>query len=166
MSQSHIQDHVELIARHEQEFLAQRTPAEKLSDAVAGFIGSLRFVGLHIVLMGTWIVCNSIPAIHHWDPRPYALLQTCAALESIFIASFILMRQARLGRRQDERDHLMLQVLLLTEKEITAMLGMNRQIATEVGLDKVANEKEVRELSKDVSIEDMAQTIKEILPNE
>jgi uncharacterized membrane protein len=166
MSQTHIQDHVELIARHEQEFLAQRSPAEKLSDAVANFIGSMKFVALHIVLMGTWIVCNSVSALHHWDPRPYALLQTCAALESIFIASFILMRQARLGRRQDERDHLMLQVLLLSEKEITAVLGMNREIASEVGLDEVANEETVRELSEDISIEEMAQTIKEILPNE
>ncbi len=60
----------------------------------------------------------------------------------------------------------MLQVLLLTEREITAVLGMDREIAGQVGLKKVANEKEVEQLSKKTSIEDVAQTIKESLPLE
>jgi hypothetical protein len=34
------------------------------------------------------------------------------------------MRQSRMSRRAEERDHLMLQLLLLTEKELTAVLGM------------------------------------------
>jgi uncharacterized membrane protein len=85
-------------------------------------------------------------------------------MEAIVISSFILIRQSRLGRRSDERDHLMLQILLLTEKEITAVLGMDRHIATEMGLHKEANQPNVRELSRETSIEDVAQTIKESLP--
>ena len=85
-------------------------------------------------------------------------------MESILVASFILMRQTRLGRRSDERDHLMLQILMLTEKEITAVLGMDRHIANEMGLSREANTKEVRELSQETSIEDVAQTIREKLP--
>ena len=65
-----------------------------------------------------------------------------------------------MARRSDERDHLMLQILLLTEKEITAVLGMDRQIAKQVGLEKIANNPELRELSQQTSIDDMAQTIK------
>ncbi len=74
------------------------------------------------------------------------------------------MRQSRMGRRAEERDHLMLQVLLLTEKEITALLKINRQLAKESGLDQVADNAKVRELSKDISVEDIAQTITESLP--
>src|SRR6202040_2031757 len=59
---------------------------------------------------------------------PFPLLGTLVALEAILLASIILMRQSRMSRRAEERDHLMLQVLLLTEKEITAVLGMNRKI--------------------------------------
>jgi len=86
-------------------------------------------------------------------------------MESILAASFILIRQSRLGRRSDERDHLMLQILMLTEKEITAVLGMDRHIATEMGLTKEANNPEVRELSQETSIDAVAQTIKESLPD-
>jgi uncharacterized membrane protein len=164
MSQAHIQDHVELIAKHEHEFLERRTRTERLSDAIAGFVGSLKFVVAHLCLFALWIGLNLLPHVQHFDPTPFSLLQTCVAMESILAASFILMRQARLGRRSDERDHLMLQILLLTEKEVTAVLGMDRHIATEIGLDKEANAPEVRDLSEQTSIEEVAQSIKERLP--
>ncbi|MBA3916924.1 MAG: DUF1003 domain-containing protein, partial [Acidobacteriales bacterium] len=95
-----------------------------------------------------------------------SLLGTLMALEAILLASFILMRQSRTSRRGEERDHLMLQVLLLTEKEITAVLSMDRQIAERVGLQKVANDVEIQQLSQHTSIDDVAQTIKESLPSE
>jgi uncharacterized membrane protein len=164
MSQSHIQEQIELIAKHEQEFLERRTRGERVSDEVAGFIGSLWFVGLHLLGFAVWIVMNLLPHVRHFDPEPFSLLQTLVAMEAILAASFILMRQARLGRRSDERDHLMLQILLLTEKELTALLGMDRQIASEMGLTRAANNPEVRDLSRETSIDDVAQTIKENLP--
>ena len=164
MALNHIQSHIELIAKHEQEFLAQRTRAEIISDAIAEFVGSLKFVTAHLCIFATWIIFKLLPHTDHFDPKPFGLLQTIVAMESILVASFILIRQSRLGRRSDERDHLMLQILLLTEKEITAVLGMDRHIASEMGLHKEANQPDVRELSKETSIEDVAQTIKDSLP--
>jgi uncharacterized membrane protein len=164
MSQSHIQEQIELIARHEQEFLERRTPAERVIDGIAGFVGSLPFVALHLCIFAVWIGVNLLPQVHHFDPKPFGLLQTVVAMEAILVSSFILMRQARLGRRSDERDHMMLQILLLTEKELTALLGMDRQIASEMGLNKVANNPEVRDLSQETSIDDLQQTIKDNLP--
>ena len=166
MSLSHVQEHIELIAKHEMEFMAQRTRAERFADSVAEFIGSLQFVGVNFLIYAAWIVMNSVVPVHHFDPRPFSLLQTSVAMEAIFVASFILIRQGRLGRRSDERDHLMLQILLLTEKEVTAVLGMDRKIAEQMGLGREANKDAVRELSKDTSIEAMAQTIKENITDE
>ena len=167
MSQSHIQEHIDLIARHEQEFLEKRTRSERLGDSIAAFAGSFGFVGVHLFFFLGWIVVNTwrISGIPHFDPSPYSLLATLVAVEAILLASFILMRQARMGRRADERDHLMLQILLLTEKEITAVLGVDRQIAKEMGLEKAANNPEIKELSQHTSIEDVAQTIREAMPD-
>lgn len=163
MSQTHINEHVELIAKHEAEFLAQRTPAERWIDAVARSVGSLLFVAVHAMLFAFWVLFNTVLPVRHFDPAPFSLLATVVSLEALVIASFILMRQTRLSRRQDERDHLMLQILLLTEKETTALLDVNRHMAKQLGLHTVANKPEVQELSKNVSIEDVAQTIKETL---
>ncbi len=166
MAISHIQEHVDLIAKHEQEFLAQRTRMERLGDEVASFVGSFAFVIGHVAVFATWIVWNNTGGAHHFDPPPFSLLSTIVGLEAILLASFILMRQGRLSRRTDERDHLMLQILLLTEKEVTAVLAMERKIAGQLGLEKAANTAEVRELSQHTSIEDVAQTIKESISSE
>jgi uncharacterized membrane protein len=167
-SPNQVQEHIDTILKHEQDFLARRTPTERLGDAIAGFVGSLRFVVVHLCIFLFWIAANTLglPGIPHFDPRPFSLLGTCVSLEAILIASFILMRQARLARRADERDHLMLQILLLAEKEITTVLSMDRQIAGTMGLRKVAKDKEIEQLSQHTSIDDVAQTIKENIPPE
>jgi uncharacterized membrane protein len=163
---NHVQDHIGIIAKHEQEFLTRRTLAERLGDLSAAFVGSLRFVVIHICVAVVWVVLNTTTLfpIAHFDPMPFSLLGTGLSLEAILIASFILMRQARLARRADERDHLMLQILLLTEKEMTAVVGMSRQIAERMGLQGVAKDKDIQELGKHTSIDDVAQTIQDHLP--
>jgi uncharacterized membrane protein len=168
MSQSHIEEHIDLIAKHEQDFLVRRTPSERLGDTIAGFAGSLGFVCIHLAIFAGWMIFNaaSFTLPHHFDPPPFPLLGTLVALEAILLASIILMRQSRMSRRAEERDHLMLQVLLLTEKEITAVLGMDRKIAGQVGLHRVANDEELEQLSQHTSIDDVAQTIKDKLPSE
>jgi uncharacterized membrane protein len=166
MSQSHIQEHIDVIAKHEEQFLAERTQPQKLGDNIALFVGSLAFVSLHLVMFGSWMVWNVAPHVRHFDPAPFSLLGTLVAMEAILLASLILMRQSRMGRRSDEREHLMLQMLLLMEKEVTAVLRMDRQIANEIGLEQVANSPELRELSQDTSVEHVARTIKDTLPTE
>ena len=162
----HLQEHIDIIAKHEQEFLSSRTAAERLGDTLAGFAGSFWFVFIHIAIFLIWIALNTLPysPIHPFDPSPFPLLGTLVALEAILLASIILMRQARMSRRSDERDHLMLQILLLTEKEITAVLGMDRKIAGQVGVEQMHNETELEQLSQRTSIDEVAQTIKENLP--
>ncbi len=162
---SHIRDHIDLIVRHEQEFLERRTFSERLGDSIGAWVGSLTFVVVHLLWFAGWVLVNSVHVGHirQFDPFPYNLLDTLVAMEAIFLASFILMRQQRLGRRSDERDHLILQILLLTEKEITVSLGVQREIARKIGLSRIADNEEVRELSQHTSIEAVAENLAESL---
>jgi uncharacterized membrane protein len=164
-SPSHVQEHISTIVKHEQDFLSRRTPTERLGDSLAAFIGSLPFVILHVTGFFFWMLVNTLHFgfVSQFDPYPFSLLGTCVSLEAILVASFILMRQARLARRADERDHLMLQILLLTEKEITAVVGMDRQIASKLGLTSVAKDREIQELEQRTSIDEVAQTIQDNL---
>ncbi len=164
MSQTHIRTHVELIAKHEQAFLASRTRAEKISDAITRFAGSLPFATGHLIAFFVWVSWNTLSARpHRFDPPPFSLLGTIVGLEAILLASLILARQARMSRRAEERDHLMLQILLLSETEITTVLNLERQLARHFGLDKIANAREVQELSQPISIEKITETIRENL---
>ena len=124
------------------------------------------FVCTHLLAFSIWIVWNVAPGTKHFDPPPFSLLSTIVALEAILLASFILMRQVRIGRRAEQREHLMLQILLLTEKELTAVLDLSRQMARQVGLAQAADRPQVQELSQQTPIDDVAQTIREKLAGE
>lgn len=70
------------------------------------------------------------------------------------------MRQARIGRRGDERDHLMLQIDAHRERNHRST--QCRSADCEAGwAQKVANSPELKELSQHTSIDDVAQTIAE-----
>ena len=162
---NHLQEHIDTIAKHEQEFLARRSPAERLGDLTAAIVGNLGFVAAHLVLFLIWILVNTlhVEQIPHFDPIPFSLLGTAVAMEAIVLASLILMRQSRLARRADEREHLILQILLLTEKEVTAVISMSQQIAAKVGLSDIKNSKEIEQLGRKTSIDDVAQDIQRSL---
>jgi uncharacterized membrane protein len=168
VSHEHLQEHIDLIARQEQEFAQQRTTAERVGDAIAGFAGSLRFVVFHLGWFTGWILWNTVlgPRASRFDPYPFAMLDTIVAMEAILLASFILMRQSRIGRRSDAREHLMLQMLLLTEKETTALLQINRELAERLGMHAVAQDKDMAALSEETSIEQVTETIRENLSEE
>jgi uncharacterized membrane protein len=165
---SHLQAHIDLVAKQEQQFLAQRTRSEKLGDRMASLIGSLSYVGAHVAIFTVWVLWNVLPMVRlpRFDPFPFPLLDFIFAFEAILVASFILMRQSRMARRADERDQLMLQILLLTEREITAVLGVDRQVAQTMGLHHVASDEELTQLSQQTSIDEVAQIIRETLPSE
>jgi uncharacterized membrane protein len=163
-SLQHLQDHVQIIAKHEQEFLQRRTQSERLGDSLGAFIGSLTFVVIHMAWFAVWLLVNTLQlGLPHFDPFPFSLLNSVVAMEAIFLASFILMRQARMSRRSDERDHLILQILMLTEKEITASLGLERQIAARMGMHDVTRDAGIEQLSQATSIDEVAQEVQEHL---
>jgi uncharacterized membrane protein len=124
------ESHIDTIVRQEEEALQRRSGSERLADGVGGFAGSLTFVVLHIVLLIVWLLVNSgkISTIRTFDPCPFSLLGMIVAVEAVVLSSFILMRQNRMMRRGQRRDHLNLQVDLLAEKEITKVLQMVRAI--------------------------------------
>ena len=167
-SSNHLKDHIEIIAKHEEEFLSRRTTSERVGDVLGGFIGSLRFIGIHLVVFSLWILVNTlgVGSIRHFDPPPFPLLDTVVALEAIFLASFIVMRQGRLSRRSDEREHLILQVLILAEKEVTALLNLQQSLALHAGVPQLNRDANLSQLSQETSIDEVAKTIHESLASE
>src|SRR6202049_479712 len=131
-----------------------------------GVAGSLPFVVLHLVFLIGWLLVNSgkIPTIRPFDPYPFSLLGVIVAVEAVIFSSFILMRQNRMMRRGERRDHLNLQVDLLAEKEITKVLQMVRAICGHMGLQNIMADSEIRELSENTSIESLSQTLEDRLP--
>jgi uncharacterized membrane protein len=76
------------------------------------------------------------------------------SLEAIFLALFVLAGQSRLSRQSDQRSHLDLQIDLLAEREMTAVLQLLRDIATHLNVETTVTSAQLRDL---VTITDIRQ---------
>jgi uncharacterized membrane protein len=165
-SSRHTQPHIDSIARQEQAFLEQRTLLERAGNQVAGFAGSIFFVMIHGLILFTWMVLNN--GAVHWmrpfDPYPFQLLAMIVAVEAVVLSSFILMRQNRMTKRAERRDHLNLQVDLIAEKEITKLLQMVQAICGQMGLTYFVEDRELKDFSQQTSVETLTQRIEDTLP--
>jgi uncharacterized membrane protein len=164
----HAEAHIDSIVKQEEEALERRSYSERFADSVGVFAGSLTFVVLHLLLLIAWLLMNSgkISGVRPFDRYPFSLLGVIVAVEGVILSSFILMRQNRMMRRGERRDHLNLQVDLLAEKEITTLLQMVRAICGQMGLQNIAADKDIRELSQNTSIESLSRSLEDKLPEE
>ncbi|HEY4125588.1 MAG TPA: DUF1003 domain-containing protein, partial [Rhizomicrobium sp.] len=76
-----IHDNESVVEDLNKEFDQNLTFGERIADKVAEFGGSWKFIILFFVLLGIWIVANSLYAIWHpFDPYPFILLNLVMSL--------------------------------------------------------------------------------------
>jgi uncharacterized membrane protein len=163
---THLERNVRAIAQLEREAMRARTSADRLSDAIARAAGSAASVTVHAVLFTGWIILNVgiVPAVPIFDPYPFSFLTLVVSLEAIFLSIFVLMSQNRAARLADRRAHLDLQIDLLGERELTAILHMLRALCAkqQVVLDEVGTD--VKDLLEEIDVTELASNLDEKLP--
>jgi uncharacterized membrane protein len=163
---SAIRRNIEAVAKLEENFVKNRSLADKLADWIGGFSGSVTFVLLHVVVYGLWILINLklIPGARVFDPYPFLLLSVVVSIEAIFLSTFVLMKQNRMSRRADQRNHLDLQINLLAEREMTTVLQLLGRISARLGVPVSGGN--IEDLSAETSVAELARQISETLPEE
>ena len=81
------------------------------------------------------------------------------SLEAIFLSAAVLMTQNRMQRQADKRAHLDLQVNLLAEQELTAILKMVTGLCARLGVQAAPTDAGVSQLLKDTDIHTIASAI-------
>jgi len=81
---------------------------DRIADKVTTFAGSLKFVYIHSVWFGIWIVLNVglVGATAQFDKFPFGLLTMIVSLEAIFLSTFVMVSQNRQAERSDIRGQL------------------------------------------------------------
>ena len=134
-----------------------RTLGQKVSEAIAAFCGSMVFVYVHMVWFGGWIIVNSFTEKLQFDPFPYTFLTLVVSLEAIFLSTFILISQNHETKLTERRNHLDLQINMLSEQENTKMLELLQAIAEKVGVS--ADDEAMRELLEPMEPEKLVEQI-------
>ena len=134
------QRNIEVVQKLEEAANEQRTTSDRVARMIARFCGSMTFVWVHVIGFGGWIALNLLPGVKHVDPFPFTFLTFLVSLEAIFLSTFILISQNQDTRITERRNHLDLQINLLSEQENTKMLMMLLAIAEKVGVEVEAHE--------------------------
>jgi len=140
---------------------ATATLEERIADAITRFSGTMKFVYLHAVVYGFWIIANLdlVPGVPKFDPS-FVILAMVASVEAIFLSTFILITQNRMSAAADKRAELDLQISLLAEHELTKLAALLSAIADRLGVQTEVDA-EVEELKEDVAPEAVLDEIEE-----
>jgi uncharacterized membrane protein len=163
-----VQKNIRAIIKLEEEAFHTLSPGERISNAIARFVGRMTFAVYHIIWFGVWALINTglVPAIEPFDPFPFVLLTTLVSLEAIFLSIFLLINQNAMSRQSDHREHLDLQVNLLAEQEATQMLRMIRRICRKFEIEVDDLYEELDHLEKKTDVDEVVSELKEKLPSE
>jgi uncharacterized membrane protein len=78
----------------------------RISERVARFLGTGRYLAIQTVLVVVWIALNLVlVGVWRWDPYPFILLNLAFSTQAAYAAPLILLAQ----NRQDDRDRVSLE---------------------------------------------------------
>jgi uncharacterized membrane protein len=159
-----LDENVQAIKRWERTILLARSKAEQVSDWIVSTAGSGPVLVLHVVWFGAWVIANVgvIRRIRPFDPFPFPFLTMTVSLEAIFLALFVLASQNRLARQADKRSHLDLQVDLLAEREMTAVLQLLQDIARHHNVQTTVTSEQLQDLIKKTDLQRLTTRMDEL----
>lgn len=140
----------------------ERSLQGRIADFITSFSGRMIFAYVHIVWFGVWILLNTGRfGLHPFDPFPYGLLTMVVSLEAIFLSTFVLISQNRMGVETERRADLDLHIGLLTEHELTRVLQMLDAIQDKLGIVDHANS-DLADLEMETKPEDVLAEIERL----
>ena len=160
-----VEANIRTIAELEESSEAERSFKDRIADVIGGFSGSMSFVGLHVAWFALWFLINTkvLPIVKPFDPYPFILLAMIVSVEGVLLSTFVLMKQNRMQQKSDNRDHLNLQIDLLSEKELTKALQLLRAVCRKLEIPE-GGDVELEEMATTTSVDKLAEDIQRGLP--
>lgn len=159
-----LDENVEAIKSWERATLLSRSKAELIGDWIARTAASTPVLLLHALWFSFWISANGglFPGVTPFDPFPFPFLTMTVSLEAIFLALFVLASQNRLARQSEKRSHLDLQINLLAEREMTAVLRLLEDIARHLQVSTSVTPEQLRDLAKKTDLGHLTDRVEEL----
>jgi uncharacterized membrane protein len=153
-----VERNVNALVHRKKEDLKKRSLTEKFVSTITSFTGSMASVYIHSILFGIWIIWNmGFLNLRPFDPS-FIILATFAAVEAIFLTTFVLIGQRHMNAQAEKWAELDLQISLLTEHEVTKILTLITAVAKKLQV-VVVEDKEIQELSKHIHPDNVLDTM-------
>jgi len=143
------------IVRLEQETLGQPSLLDRLANAASRLASGGWFVVIHLIWFTVWIALNWGRA-DSFDPFPFSLLTLAVSLEAIVLTGLVLRAQSRMTEQADRRAELDLQINLLAEQELTAILRVLCAVGEKGGIDVTGCDPRVEQFRSQTDVREIA----------
>ena len=159
-----VEENINAVKVWEQAALDHRSAAVRFSEWVTRVLGGGPSLALHLAWFGFWVLANTgrIPGIEPFDRFPFPLLTTMVSLEAIFLTLFVLASQNRLTTQADKRAQLDLQIDLLAEREMTAVLVMVADLARHLKAPVSLTAEQIRDLARKTDVRSLASELERL----
>ena len=119
---------------------------------------------MHLAFFAGWVAINTTR--YAVDQTTFSLVNLILGLEAIVLTSIVLISQSDLRRLTDLRAHLDLQVNILAEQELTAILGLLNQICKRLDIDVASTEPNAEMLAEETDLETIATVLEKTLEDD
>jgi uncharacterized membrane protein len=104
---------------------------QRVLERVSDGIGQPLSFGLILLFVVVWAAADLMMpffGLAEFDPPPFHWLQGILALAALLTTTIILTKQNRLGKLDEQRDHLDLKVTLLTEQKAAKLIDLVEEL--------------------------------------
>jgi len=130
----------------------------RLTERIARFLGTGRYLAYQTITIILWLVVNTVPGIPHFDPYTFTFLTLVLSLQAAYAAPLILLAQ----NRQDDRDRANIE----RDREVAARTQADTEfLARELAAVRLALSDMVTTKDLEDSMERMAKLIADQLGN-
>lgn len=149
---------IQAIIGLERDVRERRSVLDRVTDVVSSVASSPVFLIAHLAWFSAWMTLNTLGWVT-FDPYPFSLLTLAVGLEAIVLTGFVLMAQGRMTHQADKRAHLDLQINLLAEQELTAILKLQCLLAEHAGIDISGIDPRLDHMRSHTDVQRLAETI-------
>jgi len=159
---SHVaSENLEAMKARDRAIERERSLIQRVSDAVINAVSGGPSILFHATWFAAWAAINTgwVPVVAPFDPFPFPVLTMIVSLEAIFLAQFVLESQNRLAKQSHDRANLNLQIDLLAEREMTAVLQLLNDIATQLEIKTSVSREQLNDMIKETDVHRLAEEV-------
>ena len=128
--------------------------SQRIVERISLFAGRPLFLALILVFVASWMLANVL--LHQmgtaeFDPAPFFWLQGGVGLGALLTATVVLTKQNRLARLAEQRAHLDLKVMLLTEQKTAKLIDLLEELRRDLPNVKDRHDPEAAELQQSMN---------------
>lgn len=146
-----ITQNIESIAAFYKREEEKLTRSQRMVEAISGMVGRPIFIVCIILFVTFWTLVNVLArklGFPEFDPPPFSWLQGIISLGALLTTTVVLIKQERLAKLEERREHLDLQVNLLTEQKTTKLIDLIDELRRDLPMVKDRHDAEVEAMKQ------------------